>query len=56
VITTGGQVAMSTAELRNRGGLVASVLRIIDQSQGVHPELDAIGCSVIPLLTAEELA
>jgi orotate phosphoribosyltransferase len=55
VITTGGQVAMSTAELRARGAVVESVLCMIDRSGGVHPELDDIGCSVISLLTASEL-
>jgi orotate phosphoribosyltransferase len=55
VVTTGGQVAMSTVELRNRGALVESVLCIIDRSRGVHAELDAICCSVISLLTAQEL-
>jgi orotate phosphoribosyltransferase len=55
VITTGGQVAISTAELRSRGALVESVLCIIDRSQGAHPQLDAIGCSVVSLLEAGEL-
>jgi orotate phosphoribosyltransferase len=55
VITTGGRVATSTAELRSRGAVVASVLCIIDRSRGLHPELDDVGCSVISLLTASEL-
>jgi len=55
VITTGGQVAASTAELRSRGALVESVLCIIDRSNGAHPELDAICCSVLSLWTADEL-
>jgi orotate phosphoribosyltransferase len=55
VITTGGQVAASMAELRNRGALVESVLCIIDRSNGAHPELDAIGCSALSLWTVDEL-
>jgi orotate phosphoribosyltransferase len=55
VITTGGQVASSTAALRDRGALVGSVLCVIDRSDGTHPELDAIGCTVIPLLSEREL-
>jgi orotate phosphoribosyltransferase len=55
VITTGGQVASSTADLRARGALVEAVLCIIDRSSGNHPQLDAIGCRVISLLTEEEL-
>jgi len=55
VITTGGQVAQSTNDLRERGALVDSVLCVIDRSGGTHPELDSIGCSVISLFTAVEL-
>ncbi len=55
VITTGGQVASSTGELRAAGALVEAVLCIIDRSSGNHPQLDAIGCRVIPLLTEQEL-
>jgi orotate phosphoribosyltransferase len=55
VITTGGQVALSTAELRRGGALVDQVLCVIDRSDGVHPELDAIGCSVLALFRSAEL-
>ena len=55
VITTGGQVAASTAELRSRAARVESVLCIIDRSSGRTPELDAINCSVLSLWTADEL-
>ncbi len=55
VITTGGQVASSTAELRSRGALVDAVLCVIDRSGGDHPQLDAIGCRVISLLSEAEL-
>jgi orotate phosphoribosyltransferase len=55
VVTTGGQVAASTAELRKLGAVVESVLCIIDRSRGNHVELDAIDCSVISLFTADEL-
>jgi orotate phosphoribosyltransferase len=55
VITTGGQVALSTADLRAAGAHVDSVLCIIDRSRGVHPQLDSLGCTVISLLTEEEL-
>ncbi len=55
VITTGGQVAASTAELRSRGALVEAVLRIIDRSAGDHSQLDALGCQVISLFKEEEL-
>ncbi len=55
VITTGGQVATSTAELRSRGALVDAALCIIDRSGGTHPALDALGCRVLSLLTGAEL-
>jgi orotate phosphoribosyltransferase len=55
VITSGGQVAASTAELRSRGALVESVLCIIDRSRGTHPQLDSMGCTVISLLSEDEL-
>jgi orotate phosphoribosyltransferase len=55
VITTGGQAAISAAELRSRGALVESVLCIIDRSRGAHPQLDAMGCSVVSLLDADQL-
>ena len=55
VITTGGQVAASTADLRARGALVDAVLCVIDRSDGHHPALDALDCAVIALLSADEL-
>ena len=55
VITTGGQVARSTEDLRGRGALVDSVLCVIDRSEGAHPVLDEIRCAVISLFTAHEL-
>ncbi|HUZ42899.1 MAG TPA: orotate phosphoribosyltransferase [Acidimicrobiales bacterium] len=50
VITTGGQVAMSTAELRQRGALVDTVLCVIDRSGGHHPPLDDAGLTVRSVL------
>jgi orotate phosphoribosyltransferase len=55
VITTGGQVAISTADLRSRGALVEAVLCIIDRSGGDHLQLDALDCQVISLFKEEEL-
>jgi orotate phosphoribosyltransferase len=55
VITTGGQVAASTADVRSRGALVKTVLCIIDRSGGDHPQLDALDCQVISLFSDEEL-
>jgi orotate phosphoribosyltransferase len=55
VITTGGQVAASTADLRAGGAHVASVLCIIDRSGGDHPQLDSIGCAALSLLSERDL-
>ena len=46
VITTGGQVATSTNELRERGAIVDTVLCVIDRSGGHHPPLDESGLAV----------
>lgn len=56
VITTGGQVAISTADLRERGALVDTVLCVIDRSGGDHTKLEAAGLSVIALFTAADLS
>lgn len=55
VITTGGQVAASTGELRDRGAVVEEVLCVIDRSNGDHAELDAISLRVRSLFTRADL-
>lgn len=50
VITTGGQVAASTQELRGRGAVVDTVLCIIDRSGGIHQPLNDAGIQVRSLL------
>lgn len=55
VITTGGQVAESTRELRHRGAEVSTVLCVIDRSGGDHQVLDDEGIEVISLFSAAEL-
>jgi orotate phosphoribosyltransferase len=55
VITTGGQVAISTRDLRDRGALVDSVLCVIDRSGGDHAKLDSAEISVIALFASEDL-
>jgi len=56
VITTGGQVAISTRELRDRGAHVSVVLCAIDRSDGNHPALDELGLEVRSLFTAADLS
>ncbi len=55
VITTGGQVALSTSDLRDRGGLIERVLCVIDRSEGDHAKLDAIGVEIDALFTRADL-
>jgi orotate phosphoribosyltransferase len=55
VITTGGQVAESTRELRDRGAEVDAVLCVIDRSGGDHQVLDDEGIELISLFTASDL-
>jgi orotate phosphoribosyltransferase len=51
VITTGGQVVISTNDLRERGAIVDTVLCAIDRSGGAHDKLEAAGLTVIPLFS-----
>ena len=55
VITTGGQVVLSTGDLRERGAIVDTVLCVIDRSGGDHAKLDAIGLAIRSLFTAADL-
>lgn len=55
VITTGGQVALSTAALRELGAQIDSVLCVIDRSEGDHAQLDALELTVSSLFTSRDL-
>ena len=55
VITTGGQVAESTRDLRDRGAEVNAVLCVIDRSGGDHRVLDDEGIELISLFSAADL-
>lgn len=55
VITTGGQVAESTRELRDRGAEVEAVLCVIDRSGSDHQVLDDEGIELISLFAASDL-
>lgn len=55
VITTGGQVARSTADLRGRGADVETVLCVIDRSGDDHAVLDASDLRVLSLFTKADL-
>lgn len=55
VITSGGQVAHSTAELRRRGAVVTDVLCVVDREEGGISSLAEHGLRVHPLFTASQL-
>lgn len=55
VVTTGGQVLESCAELRHRGALVDTVLCVIDREAGGAEAFAAAGLALRPLLTMSEL-
>jgi orotate phosphoribosyltransferase len=55
VVTTGGQVRLSTAELRDRGALVEDVLCVVDRGAGGAEALTAEGLRLTALFTADEL-
>lgn len=55
VVSTGGQIALSTAELRARGAIVDTALCVIDRSSGTTPLLDDAGVRLISLFDASEI-
>jgi orotate phosphoribosyltransferase len=55
VVTTGGQVLLSCAELRERGALVDTVLCVIDREAGGPEAFAADGLTLRPLFTMSQL-
>ncbi len=55
VVTSGGQIVLSTADLRNLGAQVDEALCVIDREQGGAEALKAEGITLLSLLTAEDL-
>ena len=53
VITTGGQVVLSTQMLRDAGAKVSDVLAVIDRSQGNHLKLKAANLTLSTLFKME---
>jgi orotate phosphoribosyltransferase len=56
VVTSGGQVVVSTAELRAAGAIVEHALCVIDREAGGPEALAAVGVALHPLFTKAELA
>jgi orotate phosphoribosyltransferase len=55
VVTTGGQVLLSCADLRARGAVVDTVLCVIDREAGGPEAFAAEGLALRPLLTMSQL-
>jgi orotate phosphoribosyltransferase len=56
VITTGGDVVRSATQLRELGGVVESVLCVIDRSAGDHSLLESADLRLISLFAANDVA
>jgi len=55
VVTTGGQVILSTEDLRSLGAQIDSVLCVIHRGSGQEPKLAEIGLQLKALMTMNEL-
>lgn len=55
VVTSGGRVRQSCADLRERGAIVERVLCVIDREAGGAQNLAADGLELVPLFRASEL-
>jgi orotate phosphoribosyltransferase len=55
VVTSGGQIVLSAADLRNLGAQVDEALCVIDREQGGAEALKAEDIGLLSLLTAEDL-
>lgn len=55
VVTTGGQVVLSTQDLRGAGAVVENVLCVIHRGSGSEPKLAEIGLNLKPLMTMADL-
>jgi orotate phosphoribosyltransferase len=55
VVTSGGQIVLSTADLRGLGAVVSEALCVIDRGQGGGEALAAEAIRLISLLTTQDL-
>lgn len=55
VVTSGGQILLSAADLRARGALIDTVLCVIDREAGGKEKLAAEGLALRPLFTMTQL-
>lgn len=55
VVTSGGQIIISTEQLRNEGAKIEKALCVIDRESGGKEALQKEGISLIPLFTMTDL-
>ncbi len=55
VVTSGGQVLLSTTDLRARGAIIRQALCVIDREEGGAENLSRDGLTLAALFTANEL-
>ncbi|MFC2131724.1 orotate phosphoribosyltransferase [Bacteroidota bacterium] len=55
VITSGGQVVISTDELRRRGAIITNAICVIDRESGGSQNLAEKGIEIKPLFTMSEI-
>jgi orotate phosphoribosyltransferase len=55
VITSGGQVIISSKELRASGAIITQCICVIDREQGGAENLSKDGTELIPLFTMTKL-
>jgi len=55
VVTSGGQVVISTGDLRERGATISQALCVIDREAGGSERLAEAGVALTPLFTMTEL-
>ena len=55
VITTGGQVVISTGMLREKQAIIENVVAVIDRSLGDHSKLEGANLKLSALFTMDEL-
>ena len=55
VVTTGGQIKLSTADLRKGGAKIHTAIAVIDREQGGAEGLSQVELNFQPLLTMSEI-
>jgi len=55
VVTSGGQILLSTADMRARGAIIRDVLCVVDREEGGAENLADDGLTLTALFTADEL-